>query len=256
MFKFIAKYKALSATLTFIIAVMVVTVAMKYSQKTNQSAVQVTEKPSKAEQKKKNNIKVFVIGRSFVTTWLSTFGGSATKPVKKDQYTLYQKNVDAPPNLVECAVKTCSKGADKNTVILFILDFEDFKGGSKEAADKNLKRNQDIILEIVENLVVKRKLKVLIANALPRAQKNSDKYLVANQKAYNNWLEELLKKHKNAGIFNIYDKTADYNGNLLTVIEDFDGFDVSDQEGLDNLSTPGKKFTEMLATDIYSSWKQ
>ncbi len=64
------------------------------------------------------------------------------------------------------------------------------QGGDRQTAEANLERNKGIIDEVVEAFRQQAGQVLLLGNALPVVQSSCDQWMVENQRAYNDYLNE------------------------------------------------------------------
>lgn len=173
-------------------------------------AIEPTEASEKTQQK-----NVWMFGRSVMAGWFEYWGSDVSKPVKKQGYILEYKNLYEPPDIVESFEEYINDiSTNEKPIVFFKFCFVDFKGGSKEEANNNLKDNKKYI-ERVYKVAKAKRLELVIGNALPKVAAETDSYLKWNHEQYNKWLLELEKKYpEDIIIFDFYTNLVDSSGNL------------------------------------------
>lgn len=136
---------------------------------------------------------VHMCGRSVLGGWFEHWGWDydIDRPVHLDGFQLVYHEMDSPPGIVDTALEVIRRVSGAGGKALFFkLCFADFEGGDEETARYNLRRNQEMISEVVD-AAAEEGLKIIIGNALPLVRSCTDRWLVWNQREYNAFLEGL-----------------------------------------------------------------
>jgi hypothetical protein len=135
---------------------------------------------------------VFMCGRSVMGGWFSHWGweGGPEQPVSFEGRSLYYREMDSPPEIVDTARRVIGEAGPDGTVF-FKLCFADFEGGDRETAGANLERNEGIVRDVVRASRAQSGQVLLLGNALPVVEASGDEWMVWNQRAYNDFLQEL-----------------------------------------------------------------
>lgn len=173
----------------------------------------------KNEQKPKsesgNKQKIIMMGRSVMYGWFEHWGSDSSKPVKKGDYVFYYKELDTPPGIVDSAKKYTEEIKDGQTIVFFKFCFDDFGGGNKSEAKSNLSDNKKYILQVYDEVVKERGLRLIIGNVLPKVKASTDPNLVWNHRSFNKWLDQFAHEHSGeVYVFDEYSVLVDSKGNL------------------------------------------
>ncbi len=135
---------------------------------------------------------VFMCGRSVMGGWFGywDWDGDPEEAVSFEGRGLYYREMDSPPEIVGTARRVIGEAGPGGTVF-FKLCFADFEGGDRETAEANLERNQGIVRDVVRASRAQSGQVLLLGNALPVVESSSDEWMVWNQRAYNDFLENL-----------------------------------------------------------------
>ncbi len=155
--------------------------------------------------------RLWMMGRSVMAGWFSYHGSDGSTPVTRPRFIFYYKQLEPPPGLISSVRNHLS--AERPPKIFFKLCFEDFTGGSREAAEANLAKNKKRI-KSVYRLVNTYNRPLIIGNALPKVASQTDAWLVWNHQQYNAWLNAFAASRNRVYIFDQYSALADDNGNL------------------------------------------
>ena len=155
---------------------------------------------------------VYMLGRSVMAGWFSHWGGS---PYTHGRFTLEYHAVQPPPDIVASAQAIIdSLTLCDQPVLFFKLCFLDFVGGDSATAQQNLDLNVGYV-DSVYAAAIRRGLKVIVGNALPKVADSTDQWLVWNHRQYNQRLLDLAAQHLDTlRVFDLYSVLADSLGNL------------------------------------------
>ncbi len=134
-------------------------------------------------------------GRSVMGGWFYHWGwdGDSAFPVGFAGRDLYYREVDSPPQIVDAARRVIRQ-AGPDGVVFFKLCFADFAGGDRETAEQNLEANKDAVDAVVKAAQGQPGQVLLLGNALPVVKNDCDRWMVENQRAYNDYLESLASR--------------------------------------------------------------
>ncbi len=157
-------------------------------------------------------VTVYMIGRSVTAGWFAHWGGS---PYVRDRFTLVFHRVLPPPDIVAGAQAIIdSLTICQAPVIFFKLCFVDFAGGDSATAQANLDRNVGYVDSVLA-AAMRRGLRMIVGNALPKVADSTDQWLVWNHLHYNQRLLDLAAAHSDSlRVFDMYSVLADSAGNL------------------------------------------
>lgn len=156
-----------------------------------------------------------MLGRSVMNGWFAHWTGDSGKPYRRDGFVLYRAEVESPPEIARSAEEQVAENKDKVKIVFFKLCFVDFVGGSREEAGENLSQNKGYVERVYRSVVEDQGLKLIVGNALPQAENNTDQHLVWNHRQYNAWLKEFAASHADSVyVFDQYSLLADRDGNL------------------------------------------
>jgi hypothetical protein len=135
---------------------------------------------------------VQMCGRSVMGGWFSHWGWDwdPEDPVSLAGRDLYYREMDSPPEIVDSARRVIRQ-AGPDGVVFFKLCFADFAGGDRETAEQNLEDNKDIVDAVVKASQGQPGQVLLLGNALPVVKNDCDRWMVENQRAYNDYLKSL-----------------------------------------------------------------
>lgn len=187
----------------------------KDKRREKKSAKPAETTKDKSQEKATSEQKVIMMGRSVMDGWFEHWGYDWEKPVKREGYTLYYKELEIPPDIVDSAQTYVEENSDENAIVFFKLCFDDFVSGSKSDVNQNLRENKKYTRGVCDLVVKEHGLKLILGNALPHVENYTDSSLVRNNISYNEYLEELADEYgDNVVVFDQYSILTDDEGNL------------------------------------------
>ena len=146
---------------------------------------------------------VYMNGRSVMNSWFDYWGGN---PVERNGYTLHYMELDGDLGNIFNTFADNVSGLSANTVVFFKFCFVDFYGD-------NLAQLQNIVEQVIETSQSVG-LRLIIGNALPRINGETDAALVTEHNAYNSWLQGKASANSSVWIYDFYSILSDGSGNL------------------------------------------
>ena len=157
---------------------------------------------------------VLMLGRSVMWGWFKHWGWDGSiesMPVAKDGYSLTYREIATPPDIAASAAGFMDQ-APEGSVVFFKFCFDDFPGA--EDAVHRFEEQKDWIASIVAKAEARHQ-RLIIGNALPKADVSSDPTLVAEHREFNEWLKDYAS---NSGgtvhVYDFYGVLADSDGSL------------------------------------------
>ncbi len=161
--------------------------------------------------------QVYMCGRSVMDGWFSHWHGD---DVIVGGYELIHRWASSlPDNIDDIRTVADSIPAGANAALFYKLCFVDFEGGAANLARN--KADADAVLDYVVNV---KHLKLIIGNALPKSQGDTDAALVSNHLQYNAYLASLAAAHPGqVWVFDLYGNLATAQGWLNPAYDTGDG---------------------------------
>lgn len=167
------------------------------------------------ETRRESGVLIHMCGRSVLGAWFEHWGWDydPKKPVRFDGFLLLYHEVEAPPGIVDSALRVI-KEAEPGEVLFLKLCYGDFAGGDEHTAASSLWENERM-MEAVAEAALEKGLTVLLGNALPTVAEFTDSWLIWNHRRYNRFLEELASKHPGrVMVLDLYGELASPDGSL------------------------------------------
>jgi hypothetical protein len=139
------------------------------------------------------NVGIILHGRSVTEGWFKHWGVPAGRGARRGRFQLlhqvfepYQPHLREWPRQMGAVAERFSRNV---AAIQFKLCFVDFK------EETNLSVYFDLVREIYDEIVGRRKKVLIIGNALPAVKNESNAKIVAKHREYNRWLGEFAKRY-------------------------------------------------------------
>lgn len=156
----------------------------------------------------------YMLGRSVLEGWFYHWGwdGDDAHAVVRDSFNLYHRyNFGPDEGMVDTVQSIVNRvPASPKPGIFFKLCFVDFTGGTQADAEANLARNKAIVDSVYAIVVTDHGYPLILGNALPTTEAETDTFLFWNHTQYNQYLETLHTQHPNqVFVFDMYSVLTD-----------------------------------------------
>ena len=145
---------------------------------------------------------VTVNGRSVMGAWMEHWGYDWGGPVEKKGYSLDYRELDGsalPSSFAENV-----NGLEPGSVVFFKFCFVDFDGSNLAARETEIEEVVDTARELG--------LKLIIGNALPMHEADSDPSLLREYRDFNAFIEETAEANPDVRVFDFYEVLAGIDG--------------------------------------------
>ncbi len=158
---------------------------------------------------------VYMLGRSVNEGWFEYWGWDwdDEHPVVRGGFRLFHRTIETPYEGHEMVVSVREVVrailADTLTAVFFKFCFADFAGSSQEEAEENLARNRAILDSVVEIVVEEHGFRLILGNALPNTEAETDEFLKWNHAQHNGYVNGLAAVKDEVFAFDLYGILAD-----------------------------------------------
>jgi hypothetical protein len=158
---------------------------------------------------------VYMLGRSVNEGWFEYWGWDwdDEHPVVRGGIRLFHRTIEIPYEGHEMVVSVrevvSAIPADTLTAVFFKFCFADFAGSSQEEAEANLARNKAILDSVVEIVVEEHEFRLILGNALPNTEAETDEFLKWNHAQHNDYINGLAAARDDVFAFDLYGVLAD-----------------------------------------------
>jgi hypothetical protein len=158
---------------------------------------------------------VLMLGRSVMEAWFAYMDPEWDweSPIVRDGYSLMYGSMETPPDIARSACAFI-RNADPDTVVFFKFCFDDFWGGSGSEGREELDNLIGWAEEVAE-CAADRGLILIVGNALPKVASYTEPDLIAQHRAYNEWLEGFAAgRPGEVYVFDLYGPLTGADGTL------------------------------------------
>jgi len=153
---------------------------------------------------------VLMLGRSVMWGWFKHWGWDGaveSLPIGKSGYSLTYGEMQEPPAIADSAMEFMDE-APEGSIVFFKFCFVDFHGGEDSTFE-----DQKQWVEQVADKAEERDQLLIVGNALPKTDSETDAALVAEHERFNEWLEDFASERDGkVWVYDFYGVLADSGG--------------------------------------------
>jgi hypothetical protein len=157
---------------------------------------------------------VLMMGRSVMAGWFEHWDSEWDweSPIEENGYTLAYGGLSEPPEIAQSACQYIAE-APEGSVAFFKFCFVDCYGSSGQEGEDEL-ADLEMWTEEVAACASDSGVTLIVGNALPQVADHTSADLVAQHRAYNEWLDGFAESNDGIYVFDQYGVLTDADGNL------------------------------------------